>query len=50
MFAEEVGCYDKDDIWNGESVYDCILGKSTRDIFNAQVSGEYLEILFFLLY
>ena len=38
-FAEEVGCYAKDEIWNGESVLTCLLGKSTREIFNAQVSG-----------
>ena len=48
-FAEEIGCYDKDDIWNGESVYNCILGKSTRDVFNAQVSGVFKNISYFRL-
>ena len=39
-FAEEVGCYVKEDIWDGESIRTCLGGKSARDIFEAQVRGE----------
>ena len=40
-YAQEVGCYEDSDIWDADSVLECLKTKTPRELFDAHVSGTF---------
>ena len=39
LFAAEAGCHNRTEVWDPDSVLQCLMAKSSRQLFDAQLSG-----------
>ena len=39
LFAAEAGCHNRTEVWDPDSVLQCLMAKSARQLFDAQLSG-----------